>query len=258
MTTRPARAAPRREAWERLTTTPLVVLGILFIAAYSWWVLDPGMDPGSSALILWALAITWAVFIVDVVVRIALTPPGDRWLFARTHPIDVLSALVPLFRAFRVLALLREVPYLERRTGASFRAKVVTYALAYTIVFIYFISLATYHAERSVPGATIVTFGDAVWWACVTIATVGYGDMYPITAPGRIYAVLLMIGGIVIVGTASATVISLLNERIGSLRRRGDGETMAEVHPPGLPADLVAGEPEPEPADGASPPPARG
>jgi voltage-gated potassium channel len=85
-----------------------------------------------------------------------------------------------------------------------------------------FLALATLEAERYAPGANIVTFGDAIWWALVTIATVGYGDTYPVTALGRFYAVLLMAGGVAIVGTASATIISFLNERVAGLRRHGD------------------------------------
>src|SRR5690606_3004220 len=130
----------------------------------------------------------------------------------------------PLFRALRVVSLLGQVPYLQRRSGAAVRTTIVVHALSYAIVFVYFVALATLAAERDAPGATITTFGDAVWWAAVTIATVGYGDTYPITVPGRLYAVLLMAGGLAIVGTASATVISLINERIGQARRRHDGE----------------------------------
>ena len=73
-----------------------------------------------------------------------------------------------------------------------------------------------------------MTFGDSIWWAIVTITTVGYGDLYPVTPPGRFYAVLLMAGGIAIVGTASATIISYLNERVAGLRREG-GATRAAV-----------------------------
>ena len=87
----------------------------------------------------------------------------------------------------------------------------------------FFLALATLEAERDADGANIVTFGDAIWWAIVTIATVGYGDEVPGDPLGRFYAVLLMAGGIAIVGTASATIISYLNERVaGHPARTGD------------------------------------
>ena len=79
-------------------------------------------------------------------------------------------------------------------------------------MFIYVIALTELRLERYAPGANITSFGDAIWWAFVTIATVGYGDYYPVTVPGRFFAVVLMLGGIGIVGTASALVVSYLNE----------------------------------------------
>jgi voltage-gated potassium channel len=151
-------------------------------------------------------------------VRIVLTPRGHKWRFVWRHPVEVLSAVLPIFRALRVLVLLREVPYLQRRSGNAVRTNILIYAASYAVVFVYFISLATLNAERDAPGANITTFGDSIWWAIVTVATVGYGDEYPITPAGRFYAVFLMAGGIAIVGTASATIISLINEQIGSAR----------------------------------------
>jgi len=231
VTSRPVRAAPRRVAWERVTAMPLAVLGVAFIVAYSVFVLVVDVDSFWHTPLIVTLLLSWVVFLVDVIVRIVLTPRGDRWWFVFRHPIDVLSGLVPLFRALRVLELLNQIPYLRGRTGAAVRTQFVVFAVAYALAFIYFISLATLQVERDAPGANITTFGDAIWWAFVTIATVGYGDEYPVTAAGRFYAVLLMIGGVAIVGTASATVISLLNERIAALRHHdgghgggGDGE----------------------------------
>lgn len=221
-------AAPARERWEHRTATPLVVLGVLFIVAYSVVVLNPDDPTVLRPVLITLLLVSWVVFIVDVLVRILLTPTGHRWSFVWRHPIDVLSALIPLFRALRVLELLRQVPYLQRRTGAAVRTNIVVLALSYAIVFVYFVALATLNAERNAPDATITSFGEAIWWAIVTIATVGYGDTYPITIPGRIYAVLLMGGGVAIVGTASATIISLINERIGSARRGHDEEPPAD------------------------------
>ncbi|MEN9620139.1 MAG: hypothetical protein RL499_332, partial [Actinomycetota bacterium] len=81
--------------------------------------------------------------------------------------------------------------------------------------------LAMLQAERNAPDATITTFGDALWWALVTITTVGYGDTYPVTGVGRFLAVLLMAGGLVIIGTASAIVVSYITERING-QRSGD------------------------------------
>ena len=113
---------------------------------------------------------------------------------------------------------MRSLPYLQRRSGNAVRTNILIYAASYAVVFVYFISLATLNAERDAPGANITTFGDSIWWAIVTVATVGYGDEYPITPAGRFYAVFLMAGGIAIVGTASATIIALINEQIGSAR----------------------------------------
>lgn len=219
-----ATGVDRRSRWEQRTATILVVLGAVFIVVYSVVVLWPDLPREVQAALVALLGVVWLVFIAEVVVRIMLTPKGERWNFVWRHPVDVLSAVLPLFRALRVVSLLREVPYLQRRSGTAVRTRIVLFALSYALMFVYFIALATLAAERDARGATITTFGSAIWWAVVTIATVGYGDTYPVTVPGRIYAVLLMTGGIAIVGTASATVISLINERIGQVRQRHDGE----------------------------------
>lgn len=221
-------AAPRRGRWEAATTVPLVVLGLAFIVAYSVMVLHPD-PPDWVGNVIWAVLIaTWIAFLVDIVVRVLLTRRGGRWTFIRHNMIDVLSVLLPVFRAFRVLRLLRQVPYLQRRSGGAVRTRIVIYAASYAVLFVYFIALATLQAERNAAGATITTFGDSVWWAIVTIATVGYGDTYPVTPAGRVYAVFLMIGGVAIIGTASATIISLINERIGQVRRGPGGDPPAD------------------------------
>ncbi|WP_353809324.1 potassium channel family protein [Agromyces sp. SYSU T00194] len=211
----------RRLAWERVLATPLLVLGAAFIVAYSVLILDDGdLGPDWRSAMLTTALVTWIAFGVDYVVRLIVTPHRYRWNFVSHNVIDLLSVLIPLFRAFRVMHLLRQVPYFRSRTGNAVRARIVSYAVGYAIIFVYFIALATLQAERDAPGATITDFGLAVWWAVVTIATVGYGDTYPVTVVGRLYATALMVGGIAIVGTASATMISVISDKIGvSLHR---------------------------------------
>jgi voltage-gated potassium channel len=64
------------------------------------------------------------------------------------------------------------------------------------LLIVIFGGIGVYLAEHTHPGANITDLGDALWWAVVTIATVGYGDYYPVTAVGRIIAVFVMLSGI--------------------------------------------------------------
>jgi voltage-gated potassium channel len=195
------------------------VLGLLFLVAYSIYVLMPDLSAELLAILALVGLATWAVFLIDMIARIALSDRGRRWRFVVTHPIDVLSVFFPLFRILRVAGLLQHIPLLRGKSGAAVRGSVIAHALVYALVFVYAISLATLQVERYAPGSTITTFGDALWWAVVTIATVGYGDTYPVTGTGRFLAVMLMGGGIVIVGTTSAIVVSYITERIATNRQ---------------------------------------
>ena len=212
----------RRDRWEAVTTVPLVGIGVAFMVAYSVRVLERSPAPWLNSTVIVVLVTAWVAFLIDYLVRLVLSPRHGRARFIRLNVPDLLSVLVPLFRALRVVALLRHVPYFQRKTGQAVRAEVITYAAAYAILFVYFIALATLNVERDASGANITDFGLAIWWACVTLTTVGYGDTYPITTPGRIYAVILMFGGVAIVGTASALVISYITDRVSKAHTHGE------------------------------------
>jgi voltage-gated potassium channel len=67
--------------------------------------------------------------------------------------------------------------------------------------------------ERNAAGANIHTYADALWWAVVTAATVGYGDRFPVTPGGRGVAVMLMIAGIALFGVVTASVAAYFVEQ---------------------------------------------
>ena len=210
----------KRTKWEHATSPILLVLGVGFIVAYSVYVLWVALPDQLAAVVWTVLAVSWVALLVDYLVRLTLTPRGERGRFVGHNLIDLLSVLIPLFRALRVVDLLRGIPYFAKANGNAVRARLITFAAVYALLFTYFIALGTLSAERSAPGANITTFGDAIWWACVTITSVGYGDQYPITAMGRFLGVLLMFGGLAIIGAATAVIVSYLNERIAPLRVR--------------------------------------
>ena len=86
---------------------------------------------------------------------------------------------------------------------------VVLTVLASAIVV--FGGIAVYLAEHHHEGANITKLGDALWWAVVTVATVGYGDYYPVTTVGQIITVFMMLSGI---GTFVLLVGSLSQRRL--------------------------------------------
>ncbi|MFF1571894.1 potassium channel family protein [Leifsonia sp. NPDC058292] len=234
--------------WERATIWPMIAASLVFLVAYSWLVLEPRMPGGLAAALVVLLAIVWVSFVVDYVVRLVLSPA--KWAFVRRNLIDLASILLPLARPFRLLVDLSRVPALRGDSGVHLRRRVVIVAASFVVTFVYVISLAVYSVERDAPHGNIRSFGDAVWWACVTMATVGYGDYYPVTVPGRMLAVLLMLGGIAIVGTTSATIVSYFNDRARHLReQRTPDQPARDQHPhdqhphdpgdraPNLPAD---------------------
>lgn len=215
-----ADAAPvvdsRRLDWERRTAQLLAGFGLVFLVVYSLYVLvDDPADWFFQAIIV-AGIIAWLAFFVDMAARIVLTDAGRRWRFIVTHPLDVISLAIPFIRVIRVAGLLKHIPLLRGGSGNAVRGSVIAHAAIYAILYVYAIALAALSFERDAPDATITTFGDAMWWAIVTITTVGYGDTVPVTGVGRVLAITLMGGGLVIVGTISAIVVSVITERIAA------------------------------------------
>ena len=86
------------------------------------------------------------------------------------------------------------------------------------VIFLFeFASIFILLAEDGAPSANIVTAGDAVWWVLVTVATVGYGDMYPVTNNGRFIALFVIVAGVGLFGILSGFLTrSFLGARDGN------------------------------------------
>ena len=110
-----------------------------------------------------------------------------RWEFVRTHVLDLIVVLVRMLRPLRVLRLLRLVSLASvlgvanRRAHRSLHARVSAYVGASVLVVLVVAGVAMSGVERGSEDANIRTVADGVWWAATTVATVGYGDRYPVT-----------------------------------------------------------------------------
>jgi len=105
-----------------------------------------------------------------------------------------LIRLLRILRAFRSTKHLINHVYKNKSTGAFTTVSIIAFLM------LVFSAVAILQVEDD-PNSNIKTAEDAIWWAYVTITTVGYGDKYPITTEGRIIAAVLMMTGVGVFGT---------------------------------------------------------
>ncbi|WP_231494219.1 potassium channel family protein [Arthrobacter sp. 9MFCol3.1] len=200
-----------QETWQKHSQRPLIVAAFVFLAAYSILVIAQPPEPSADAL-MFVIWLTWAAFGIDYIVKLMLAPRRGRW-FLR-HPMDLLIVVIPAARPLLLLRPLRLRKVMDRAPGTAIRARVMAYVVASAVLLLYTVALSVLSFERGAPGANITSMGDSLWWAVVTITTVGYGDLYPVTVPGRLAASALMIGGFVVLGMVTAVLSSWVIESV--------------------------------------------
>jgi voltage-gated potassium channel len=215
-----------QERWQRITGVPLTIAAVVFLVAYAWEVI--GNLSGTAATVAeLIITATWAAFVLDYAVNLLLAP--QRWAWFRGHIFDLLVVVLPLLRPLRLLRLVTLLSVLQRTAGAAFRERVVMYVIGASALLVFVASLAVLDAERSAEGSSITTFWDALWWAFVSITTVGYGDFAPVTAMGRLIAGGLMLGGVALLGVVTATLASWIVEQVAKQEEDARVATRGEI-----------------------------
>lgn len=189
-----------------------MLLATAFLVAYAWPILDPRLSPEietSLSAVSWTV---WVAFAADFGIRLVLADHRAR--YARRHWYDVALIALPMLRPLRLLRALAFARLLSRTATRSFAGRTTLYVVGTAIAAVFLGALTVLDAERLAPTANIRSFGDAVWWACTTVTTVGYGDRYPVTATGRVIAVVLMVVGIALVGSITAAVAAWFVENV--------------------------------------------
>ncbi len=117
-----------------------------------------------------------------------------------------------LIRLLRILRAFRSTKHLVQHIFKSRTQGALTSAAVIAVLMIIFSSIAILQVETD-PNSNIKTAEDAIWWAYVTITTVGYGDKFPVTTEGRIIAAVLMTVGVGLFGTFTAFLASWFVEQ---------------------------------------------
>jgi voltage-gated potassium channel len=187
------------------------------------------------------------ILLVDAFYRLLKAPKKLVWFSSYFGFLVFIGSLpIPFMVLARLLwyrLVVRRIRRSDVRSMADMvveqRAQSTLLAVLLTALFVLEAgSITVLAAEAGSPGANIQTAGDALWWSMVTIATVGYGDRYPVSLQGRLVGVFMMIVGVgvfsVLTSYLAHTFLRTRKKRVGRKAARPETvqsvrETLADV-----------------------------
>lgn len=190
------------------------------------------------------------IFLIDFFLNLRGAAKKSDYFIGQRGWLDLIGS-IPSFGIFRLGGLLRlaRLSRLARITrllrGENKKTLVkdilenrsryaVFLTILLTILVLTVASVLVLQFESKSPDANITTGGDALWYAIVTITTVGYGDRYPVTPAGRTTAVFIMFMGVGIIGALASILASLLVGGSSSVEEEASSAAAATAAAPTL------------------------
>ena len=209
--------------WEDRSSTPMFVASVLYLLAFAAPIMSTRIQEPYDGYLNIIQMILWGLFAADYCIRLYLAP---RRLYFITH--NLMNLAIVLLPAWRIVSFLAMI-YMTANRQYKRLSELAVKLFGYTAIFIIMFALAIYSVESSEPGTMIRDLPTAYWWTFTTLATVGYGDVYPVTGIGRVIAVVVMLYGVGMVAVATGALASWIIEKIGGREEQEYPATKADV-----------------------------
>ena len=185
----------------------------------------PVSDATEHLLLVYDNAIC-VVFLIDFFSNLFRAPTKSEYFIGRRGWLDLLGS-IPTLGVFKLTALFRlarlsRVARITRLLRGQNKRELIDDVLSHRGQYAAFVSIIAamivlvvcsvlvLQFESRAADANITTGGDALWWALVTITTVGYGDFFPVTTAGRVTGAFVMFAGVGIIGALASILASVL------------------------------------------------
>ena len=205
------------------------VLILISIIVFSFETV-PDLKPKTRTLLHTIEVFCVAIFTIEYLLRIYVADSKPKFIFSFFGIIDLL-AILPFFlasgfgltslralrflRLFRILKLARYNRAMSHFTKAIRSAKEEIMLFFFiTLMLIYFAAVGIYYFEHEAQPDYFSSVFDSLWWAIITLTTVGYGDVYPITVGGRVFTFFILMIGLGIVAIPTGIISSALSKSI--------------------------------------------
>ena len=203
------------------------VLILVSIVSFSFETL-PNLSSEEQLILHYIELVCVVIFTFEYLARLLLAPQKGKFVFSFYGIIDLL-AILPFYLSFgidlRSVRILRFLRLFRLIKLARYNTAMHRFALAFklirqdlimfgavALVLIYVSAVGIYYFEHTAQPEIFTSIFSSLWWSGITLTTVGYGDVYPITVGGKIFTFIMLMIGLGIISIPSGMISSALTE----------------------------------------------
>ena len=213
----------------RLFGFSIQILIILSVVTFSIETI-PDLKPQTRSILKSFELFCVIIFSIEYLLRIYVSDKKLKFIFSFFGIIDLLAILpfyisfgvdlrsvrtlrfVRLFRLFKLVRYNRAIKHFAR--AISIAKEEILLFFFITLILIYLSGVGIYYFEHEAQPEQFSSIFDSLWWAIITLTTVGYGDVYPITIGGRLFTFFILMIGLGVVAIPTGILSSALTRSI--------------------------------------------